>query len=134
MAEKECWITTRELAMTSKGDIGEIMAVRMQENGICDVDVQWFWDFGAPTTLHIPIDGTDEDYQNFYIVCNKYFGNVDVPTVKERIKRLESFRIRCLSITMGSMFEDAVNVEVCLRRMVRDVTGDESIMRTRISC
>ena len=134
MAEKECWITTRELAMTSKGDIGEIMAVRMQENGICDVDVRWFWDFGAPTTLHIPIDGTDEDYRNFYIVCNKYFGNVDVPTVKERIKRLESLRIRCLSITMGSMFEDAVNVEVCLRRMVRDVTGDESIMRTRISC
>lgn len=134
MSEKECWITTRKLAITSKGDIGEIMAVRMQENGICEVDVRWIWDFGAPTTLHIPIDGTDEDYQNFYIAGNKYFGNVDVPTVKERIKRLESFRIRCLSITMGSIFEDAVNVEVSLRRMVCDVTGDKSIMRTRISC
>lgn len=134
MAEKECWITTRKLAITSKGDIGEIMAVRMQENGICEVDVRWIWDFGAPTTLHIPIDGTDEDYQNFYIAGNKYFGNVDVPTVKERIKRLESFRIRCLSLAMGSIFEDAVNVEGCLRRMVCDVTGDESIMRTRISC
>ena len=133
MAEKECWITTRKLAMTSKGDIGEIMAVRMQENGICDVDVRWFWDFGAPTTLHIPIDGTDEDYQNFYIAGNKYFGNVDVPTVKERIKRLESFRIRCLSSTMGAIFEDAIKVEDSLRRMVRDATGDESIMRTIIS-